>query len=232
MTERGLSLSCSTLPSHCSTLPSHCSISPLHCSIILHIAFTSHRLYFASPLLRIAFTSHRFFLTIPLPAMTSQEALTISELIQLIKEKRDCFDEHHVPLSQTQVDAVERFLAWIAVDRKAIRRNPAKKKSHLILSDLWTHIPEVFILCALVTFPTKLASLNPTDCYRELFAWWESANHPKGLKWIIEHHGFICQPHREVAAIERKKSQKRHMPADDKGKDNYSILLNACEIEK
>ena len=44
--------------------------------------------------------------------------------------------------------------------RNALKKNARKLRAHTILSEIWKHSTEVFVLCALATHPTTLGSLN------------------------------------------------------------------------
>jgi hypothetical protein len=161
--------------------------------------------------------------------MPSEGALTIRNLIDRIEEKRQQFSDSLIPLSQAQAEALKRVSVYIAIDRKSIRRNVVKKRSHLILSDLWMHKPEIFILCALATFPTKLACLDPTHCLRELLTWWESVNHPKGLTWIIENYARILPGGEEEVVTGSCIPLKRHLDsAPENGKSLSHHSRNTC----
>ena len=123
--------------------------------------------------------------------MSSSEDFTLDTLIDRFKKQKECFSDQHVPLSTTQIETIKRVSAFIAQDISTIQRNHLKKRACLILNDLWMHRKETFLLCALTTFPTQLASLDPATSLRDISTWWDNVDHPKGLQWIIENYAEI-----------------------------------------
>jgi hypothetical protein len=190
--------------SHCFT--SHCFTS--HC-------FTSH-----------CFTSHR---CASFTGDTMKVNLTPNSLLDLIKEATEQFSDDMIPLSKNQKDAILRFSAYMTEDPK---RNHLKKASQGILRDMWKHMPEVFILCALVTFPSNLACVDPTSCHRMLLIWWKGAEHPKGLEWIIEKYPDILPGNDEPATITSGDVQKRGLEITNDGRRIYcahpKTYTNGC----
>lgn len=93
--------------------------------------------------------------------------IEFAKLLEVIEKERQRFSDRHIPLSEKQIKAVKGFSDYVADDRTS-RRDYYGKRAQVILRDIWKHIPYVFILCALVTYPTKLANLDsPTaggDC--------------------------------------------------------------------
>lgn len=157
--------------------------------------------------------------------------LTLDELLTLIKGERGRFSEDLIPLSTSQIDRIKKCSECIAVDLESIRRNYIKKRSCTILSDLWKHKPELFILCALVAFPSHLASLDPNDCLRKLMEWWKDkdlhpeGHHPQGLTWIPSQYASILPGGSEISPVRSLPNKKRQPKPTGKRKFSLDHLL-------
>jgi hypothetical protein len=79
------------------------------------------------------------------------------------------------------------------------------------MRDMWEHMPEVLTLCALVTFPTKLCYSNPTRCRRKLLISWETAEHSKGLQWIMRQYPHILPDVEKAGKMARGNIEKREL---------------------
>lgn len=118
--------------------------------------------------------------------MASDRRLTDEKLLKLVEKERTKFSSDYVPLHEKDLGAVKNCSALIAEDRNSIKRNTPKTRAHIILTDVWTHLPEVFVLCSLATNPTRLGSLESKSYLGKLLRWWEEIDRPTGLVRIVE----------------------------------------------
>ncbi|KAF2199578.1 hypothetical protein GQ43DRAFT_111652 [Delitschia confertaspora ATCC 74209] len=185
--------------------------------------------------------------------------LTSRELISLIEAKRKSFSEEYVPLLDVQLEILREYLAFIALDRNSIQRNHLKKRSHIILNQIWRCNQEIFVLCALTTNRTRLGSIKETDYISLLLNWWSSVDHPNGLKEIVKRHPDIFTlaspasipdkqtttvnellPHlsqkRQLSSLEDDKQQaKRHrtfeIPSTQRAEAIFGMVILFMQIE-
>jgi len=118
--------------------------------------------------------------------MSSGQNLTTTELIGLLESERKAFSNKYLPLSQKQLVCLKRFSDLIQLDKDAIHHNTAKKRALTIMSDLWNHAPEVFVLCALAMTFARLGSLKSNDYLRPVLGWWHQVEHPEGLEETLK----------------------------------------------
>ena len=112
---------------------------------------------------------------LPFPSITvvmSGQELTTLKLLDLLEIERRAFSDDYLPFTQKQLQAITKFSNLLALDRTTIRRNIPKTRAHIILSDIWVHSSEIFVLCALATNPTSLGSLKLQDYLQTLLGWW------------------------------------------------------------
>ena len=116
----------------------------------------------------------------------ARDQLTDEKLLELVERQRTNFSGDYIPLHQKDLDAVQKCSALVAEDRNEIKRNTSKTRAHIILKDIWTYLPEVFVLCSLAAHPTRIGTLK-SKCYlRKLLTWWKEADQPKGLVETVE----------------------------------------------
>lgn len=138
----------------------------------------------------------------------------LDKLFELVKKEFKTFSDDLIPLPKTQKKTVLKFTTYMT--EEITKRNFVKERSQDIMRDIWEHMPEVFVLCALVTFPTNWGHSDPARCYWKLFRWWERAEHPKGLEWIIGEYPRILPGATEAAMIASGDVQKRGLePVDN-----------------
>ncbi|KAL5403466.1 hypothetical protein PMIN04_012824 [Paraphaeosphaeria minitans] len=125
--------------------------------------------------------------------------LIFDTLFDLVKEEFENFSDDLIPLSSIQEKTILKFTTYTI--EEITKRNRVKGTSQSIMRDMWEHMPEVFILCALVTSPTKWGHVDPTRCRWKLLRWWKSAEHPKGLEWIIGEYPHILPGAEKAATI-------------------------------
>ena len=80
---------------------------------------------------------------------TTVDPLTNESLVDLLKQELKIFSEDYFPLHEKQLKAIQRCIALVEEEEDKIIRNIPKRRAHVILKDLWTHIPEAFLLCSL-----------------------------------------------------------------------------------
>ena len=129
--------------------------------------------------------------------MSGQE-LTTLKLLDLLEIERRAFSDDYLPFTQKQLQAITKFSNLLALDRTTIRRNIPKTRAHIILSDIWAHSSEIFLLCTLATNPTNLGSLKSQDYLRILLGWWNEVGHPTGLTEAMNHHPSVLPPKKTV----------------------------------
>lgn len=118
--------------------------------------------------------------------MPSGQNLTDDELLDLIEKERSAFSDDYVPLHHEKLDALKKCSNLVAKDRNSISRNTQKRRAHIILTDIWAYLPEVFVLCSLATNPTKLGTLKSRDYLGKLLRWWKEADQPRALLETVE----------------------------------------------
>ncbi|OJJ29624.1 hypothetical protein ASPWEDRAFT_46813 [Aspergillus wentii DTO 134E9] len=106
-------------------------------------------------------------------------------LVDVCESTRKSFSDKFYPLTTERSQAIQRCTAIVKIDRGSISKNGPKLRAHTILSDLWLYCPEVFILCALSTYPTKIGGLKSDDYLETMLRWWENVAHPKGLTAVL-----------------------------------------------
>jgi len=92
--------------------------------------------------------------------MPRQKNLTENNLRDLTNKTRKCFGEDYIPLSNAQCAASRRCSDLVAMNPISWSRNTAKRRAHTILSELWTHSSELFLLVALVCPSNKAGNLK------------------------------------------------------------------------
>ncbi|MCJ1477235.1 hypothetical protein MMC13_005906 [Lambiella insularis] len=112
-------------------------------------------------------------------------------LVELLENRFHKFSEKDFPLHETELKSIKRCTELVKEEGKKIIRNVPKRRAHIILKDLWTHIPEAFILCALVVTPSQLGTLKSTDYMESIFTWWHSVVVPRGLAKTLDSHSDI-----------------------------------------
>ena len=126
--------------------------------------------------------------------MPEDQQLTNEILLELVETQPTKFSGEYVPLHQKDLDAAKKCSALITQDRNLIKRNTAKTRAHIILTDVWTHLPEVFVLCSLATNPTRIGTLK-SKCYlRKLLSWWKVTDQPTGLLETVERLSEVLPP--------------------------------------
>ena len=121
-----------------------------------------------------------------MPSAPSDQDLTENELLDVVETRRKTFSSDYVPIHDKELDMVQRCSDLVVKDRGSIRRNTPKTRAHTILTDIWGEFPEVFVLCSMAIYPTKLGTLKSTHYLRRLQAWWGKVDHPKGLTTTVE----------------------------------------------
>jgi hypothetical protein len=129
--------------------------------------------------------------------MPREQNLTEDSLRDLADEMRQCFGEDYIPLSKAQSAATRKCSDLVAENPTSWSRNTVKRRAHTILSDLWTHSPELFALVALSVTPTKLGTLKSDKYLQVLLRWWNNVHHPKGLQEVINNHSDILPSRKE-----------------------------------
>ncbi|KAB8244557.1 hypothetical protein BDV35DRAFT_359648 [Aspergillus flavus] len=119
------------------------------------------------------------------------ETLSNSKFIELLDAKRQQLLGNILPLTGNQLRGIRKCSKLVTVDPETLRRNIPKKRAHTILSELWRHCKELFILCSLSTNQTTLGLLKTDDYLQEILTWWETVEHPKALTIFISLHQDI-----------------------------------------
>lgn len=139
------------------------------------------------------FTSPHLTLS-PLP-LTCTSLLSLNmhpdELIKGCEKALNTFQNVFYPLTPGARRAIEKCTALVKLDRNSIGKNKPKRRAQVILTHLWEHFPEGFILCALSTYPYKLGHLESEDYLQRMISWWEMVEHPKGLLLVLERYSDI-----------------------------------------
>ncbi|PTU17796.1 hypothetical protein P175DRAFT_0378321 [Aspergillus ochraceoroseus IBT 24754] len=121
----------------------------------------------------------------------SSPNLTSSELIALCDTTRRSFSDNFIPFTNLQLEKVQKSSTLVRSNRHSIGKNAPKLRAHTVLSELWTHCPEGFILCALSTYQSRLGTLKSTDFLRDMMEWWQGVEHPGGLSAVLVHYANI-----------------------------------------
>lgn len=129
------------------------------------------------------------------------EPITTNEaLVNVLERECSKFTNQYFPLHTTQIRSLEAATALVNTDKGNIRRNPGKFRAATILTDLWTHVQEAYILCALATTQTSLGALKTIDYIVSLRTWWEERPvKPHGLIEIIHFHSNILPTTRGIS---------------------------------
>ena len=114
----------------------------------------------------------------------SNSDLTEEKLIEALETERKTYCAEFVPLHPKKLALIRKSVELIAKKRDSIRRNSAKTRAHIILTDLWSFKKETFVLCASRFFPTQLGSLKSENYLRKVQEWWKDEDlvHPVGLE--------------------------------------------------
>lgn len=129
------------------------------------------------------------------------QQLNIAKLIDTFDVIRRQFSDNYLPLTGEQLQRVDKCSRLVEQDPSTIRQNAPKKRAHIVLSEIWTHRPDFFIICALSTYPTTLGMLKSHAYLQELLGWWDGAEHPKALAEIISHHSNILPGNSGIASM-------------------------------
>ena len=119
--------------------------------------------------------------------MKSKATLTSEDLVGLLDQELQRFSDEYFPLHTSQLDAIKRCTAVVDEDDNAATNVP-KKRAQRILTDLWTHLPEAFLLCSLAATPSKLGSLKAVDYMKYILRWWDGVKAPAGLTKTFDRH--------------------------------------------
>lgn len=121
----------------------------------------------------------------PVPDPNSDLDLTNEKLINILETERRTYTDELVPLHPTKLSLIQKSVALTIQNRDSIKRNVPKKRAHIILNDLWTSIPEAFVLSTAAILPYKLGSLKSTTYLRNILEWWKGVEHPKALTLTV-----------------------------------------------
>jgi hypothetical protein len=122
----------------------------------------------------------------PATDLDRNSALTDEEFIGILETERKTYSTEFVPLHPKKLKRIRKCVELTAEARDSIHRNFPKKRAHIILTDLWTSVPEVFVLCASAIFQMKLGSLKSDNYLGKILEWWKKVNHPKGLAETVQ----------------------------------------------
>jgi hypothetical protein len=123
---------------------------------------------------------------------TTTNSLTNENLVNLLREELERFSEDYYPLHQKQLKAIQRCTDLVGEEESKLVRNTPKRRAHIILKDLWTHIPEVFLLCSLAITPTRLGCLKSINYMEFISRWWRDIGVvPEGLSKAFDRHSDI-----------------------------------------
>lgn len=115
-----------------------------------------------------------------------------AELVETLEHECCKFTDQYFPLHGKQIRSLEAAMALVNADKGSMRRNPGKSRAATILTDLWTHVQEAYILCALATNQTSLGALKALDYIMHVRIWWqERRTKPRGLVDIVFLHSNI-----------------------------------------
>ncbi|RMD39996.1 hypothetical protein DV735_g5130, partial [Chaetothyriales sp. CBS 134920] len=116
-------------------------------------------------------------------------ALTNEKLVECLHKQRDHFRVAGVPLADNQIRLLKKYTALVGCEVPT--RNFAKLRAQRIARDLWRHVPDIFVLCAILVTPTCLATLSSNDYLQYLRSWWETGPPTPGLSSIRSTHAAI-----------------------------------------
>lgn len=111
---------------------------------------------------------------------------TIDELIGVLETERTAFGTEYFALSEKQRTSLKKFTDLVNLSANDVHNNANKKRAQVIMVDLWRHVPEVFILCALPMTFGRLGSLKSNDYLRPIVNWWQKVDHPVGLTATLQ----------------------------------------------
>ncbi|KJZ70603.1 hypothetical protein HIM_09991 [Hirsutella minnesotensis 3608] len=113
-------------------------------------------------------------------------------LVAVLDRECNKFTDQYFPIHAKQIRSLEAALALVNTDKHSIKRNWSKSRAANILTDLWTHVQEAYILCALATTQTSLGALKTIDYIKAVQIWWEGRQvKPRGLSEILHYHSNI-----------------------------------------
>ena len=118
--------------------------------------------------------------------MPTNRSFTDENLIKLLKNQLMGFSDTYVPLTAKDLAAVLKFSSILTWDRNGTVKNFVKRRAQSVLTDIWTHLPAAFVLCSLVTSPTKIGQLKSQTYIAGLCEWWETAPRPEGLLLLVQ----------------------------------------------
>jgi hypothetical protein len=121
----------------------------------------------------------------PVPDPNPDSDLTDEKIIDIFEAELQTYKDELVPLHPKKRDLIRKSVKLTVLDHHSIKRNAPKKRAHIILNDLWTSIPEAFLLCATAIHPHKLGSLKTTNYLGKILQWWKVVEHPKGLTLTV-----------------------------------------------
>lgn len=117
--------------------------------------------------------------------MTSQIRLTTAKFVDILQVELGRWTEHQPLLCAKELDRLRKATDLVAEDPTTITRNAQKKRVHMILKELWSHLPQVFILCALKITHTHLGTLKSTSFLTEVRNWWQGIDKTDSLNKAI-----------------------------------------------
>ncbi|KAF7570509.1 hypothetical protein PtrM4_105110 [Pyrenophora tritici-repentis] len=161
--------------------------------------------------------------------MPREQNLTDESLCDLADAARKCFgedEEDEIPLTEIQIAAIKKCSDLVVENPASSQRNTSKRRAKAILTELWTHRPELFILVALSVNITKLGTLKSDKYLQVLLRWWNSVDHPKGLKEIVSDLSDILPPRKERL---RKESSRKESPRKESSRLNTSPFRSTLE---
>jgi hypothetical protein len=136
--------------------------------------------------------------------MSQNSDLTIEIFIDLLDCELAKYSHDYVPLHKSKENRIAKCCEIAVLDRSAIAKNPRKRRAHDILNDLWTILPEVFVLCASTIYVWHLGSLKSIDYLSKIKAWWKLVRHPTGLTTTVKQLEILAiLPSRECAAFDK-----------------------------
>ncbi|KAI1437348.1 hypothetical protein GGR50DRAFT_97704 [Xylaria sp. CBS 124048] len=78
------------------------------------------------------------------------------------------------PLHSDQVDAIQR--CTVLVNSPVSTKNTPKRRAKRILSDLWKYNPQLFVLCSLAMYPSRIGMLKSTNYLEAMVEWLKQNN--------------------------------------------------------
>lgn len=122
-----------------------------------------------------------------------------AKLIDIFDTTRRQFQDDYLPLTHEQLQRVDKCSKLVKQDPSTMHRNIPKKRAHTILSEIWAHCPDLFIICALSTNPNTLGMLKSRSYLQEFLSWWGRVEHPKALAGIRSRHPNILPGYSDIA---------------------------------